>query len=500
MRDQWNSKLGFLLAAIGSAVGLGNIWRFPYTAATNGGGAFLLPYLFAIISAGIPILILEYTMGKTYRGGAPVTWARINKRFEWLGWFQVMIAFVISVYYFAIVVWVVSYIGFSFTQAWGSDPTNFFFEYLGLTEGPLVLGGIQTNLILPFVIVWVLAALIMYRGISKGIELACKICLPLLMVLILVLVIRGITLPGAVDGLNFLFTPSWTALKDPQVWVAAYGQVFFSLSIAFAIMLAYSSYLPRKTDVVNSAFITATANHGFELLAGIGVFSIMGYMAYQQGASVEEVAAGGIGLAFMTFPTAISALPALNGLIGICFFGALFFAGITSLISILQAVISGIEDKFSLKHKKAVTLVLVPSFAISFLFITGAGMYILDIVDAFINNIGIVTAGVIEVLLITWFFKPEQLRKEANEFSNFSIGKWWIYTLKFITIIVLGFMVILSSKNYIMEGYGGYDQLPVTIFGWGAILLCVVGMIVLTALKGKDGYRDLDKISQKEVG
>ena len=294
MRDQWTSKIGFLLAAIGSAVGLGNIWRFPYVAASNGGGAFLLPYFFAIITAGIPILILEYTMGKTYRGGAPVTWARINKKFEWIGWFQVMVAFVIGIYYFAIIVWVLSYVGFSFTQAWGDDPTTFFLEYLGVTDSALNLGGIRTNLILPFLIIWAVVAFIMYKGISKGIEMACKICLPILFVLILVLVIRGVTLPGAVDGLDYMFRPDWSALKEPSVWVAAYGQIFYSLSIGFAIMLAYSSYLPKKTDVVNSAFITATANHGFEIFAGIGVFSIMGFMAMQQGVEVADIAGSGI--------------------------------------------------------------------------------------------------------------------------------------------------------------------------------------------------------------
>ena len=131
------------------------------------------------------------------------------------------------------------------------------------------------------------------------------------------------------DGLEYMFKPEWSALKKSSIWVAAYGQIFYSLSIAFAIMIAYSSYLPKKTDVVNSAFITATANHGFEVFAGIGVFSIMGYMALQQGTTVNEIAGAGVGLAFMTFPTAISSLPALNVLFGICFFGTLFTAGIT---------------------------------------------------------------------------------------------------------------------------------------------------------------------------
>lgn len=491
--------MGFLLAAIGSAVGLGNLWRFPYVAATNGGGAFLVPYFFAIITAGIPILILEYTMGKTYRGGAPVTWARINRKFEWLGWFQAIVAFVIGTYYFAIIVWVLSYVGFSFNQAWGADPSAFFVNYLGLTDSALKLDGIRTNLIIPFIIIWAVVAFVMYKGISKGIEMICRICLPVLMVLTLILVIRGITLPGAVDGLEYMFKPNWSKLMDSSVWVAAYGQIFYSLSIGFAIMLAYSSYLPRETDVVNSAFITATANHGYEVFAGIGVFSIMGFMAGQQGVAVEDIAAQGIGLAFMTFPTAISELPALNALFGICFFGALLTAGVTSMVSILQAVISAFHDKFDIEHKRAVTLVLVPTFLISILFITGAGMNILDIVDAFINNIGVATGGLIEVILITRFFNPEKLRQEANEFSNFSIGKWWIYSLKVVTTIVLGVMLFLNTKNFIVNGYGEYASTDVNIFGWGCILFVVIVTDILNTMKGKPGYADLDKISQKEV-
>lgn len=500
MREQWNSKLGFLLAAIGSAVGLGNIWRFPYIAAENGGGAFFIPYLFAIITAGIPILILEYTIGKTYRGGAPVSLARINAKFEWLGWLQVMVAFMITIYYFAIVVWTISYIGYSCTLAWGDDPTTFFVsDYLGMTASGLEFGGIRTNLILPFLIVWAITAFIIYKGVSKGIETACKICLPVLLVMVIILVVRGITLPGAADGLDYMFKPDWGAIADPSVWVAAYGQIFFSLSIAFAIMIAYSSYLPKKTDVVNSAFITATTNHGFEVFAGIGVFSIIGYMAMQQGVPVEEVAGAGVGLAFMTFPTAISTLPALNALFGICFFGALFTAGLTSLISIIQAVVTGIQDKFAMSHTKACTIVLVPAFVLSIMFITGAGLIILDIIDAFVNQIGIAACGLLEVILIGWFFKPEVLRKEANEFSNFSVGKWWTYCLKIVTVLVLGIMTVLNTVTFLREGYGGYGQTDVTVFGWGSIVVIIVVAIILTSMKGKDGYKDLSKIADKEV-
>ena len=137
-REQWNTKAGFIIAAIGSAVGLGNLWRFPYIAASNGGGAFVFPYLFAIITAGIPILILEYTMGKTYQSGAPGIFAKINKKFEWLGWLQIMTAFLIAIYYFAIVVWVLSYLGFSFGSRWGDDTEGFFYSFIGICFAQLV--------------------------------------------------------------------------------------------------------------------------------------------------------------------------------------------------------------------------------------------------------------------------------------------------------------------------------------------------------------------------
>ena len=498
MNDKWNSKLGFLMAAIGSAVGLGNLWRFPYVAASNGGGAFLLPYFIAIITAGIPILILEYTLGKTYRGGAPGVFSRLNAKFEWMGWMQVMISFMIFIYYFAIVVWTLCYVFFSIKQSWGTDTTSFFFtKFLGATDSAHNIGGIQINLILPFIIVWGLAALILYSGISKGIERACRIGLPLLMVLTVVLVIRGITLPGAADGLQYMFKPQWKALSDPHVWVSAYGQIFYSLSIAFGIMLSYSSYLPKKTDVVNSAFITACANHGFEIFAGIGVFGIIGFMAGQQGVPVNQVAGQGIGLAFMTFPTAISSLPAMKGLVGVCFFGALFVAGITSLISIAQVIITGIEAKFKISsHHRAVTLVLVPSLILSVLFITGGGLNILDILDAHINNVALTVSGAIEVFIISWLTKVEDIRTVANETSNFHVGKWWTYSLKIVTVIMLSFMTILNTYQYIVDGYGNYSRLDNNIFGWGAIGICIIFTIIFTTRKGTEGYNTMDIVAK----
>ena len=169
------------------------------------------------------------------------------------------------------------------------------------------------------------------------------------------------------------------------------------------------------------------------------------------------------------------------------------------MVSILQAVVSGMHDKFDMSHKKAVTVVLVPTFVLSVLFITGAGLNILDIIDAFINNIGVAAGGLIEVILITRFFNPERLRKEANEFSNFSIGQWWTYSLRIVTTVLLGIMLAKNTLDFVNNGYGGYAQMDVNVFGWGAIILVIIAADFLTTLKGKDGYADLEKIADKEV-
>lgn len=222
-------------------------------------------------------MILEFTIGHKFRGGAPVALGRMQKKWEWLGWFQAAVAFFITVYYMAVVAWALSYVFYAATLAWGADTEGFFFgQYLGLTDSAWNFGGIQWKVLIPLLLVWVINYVILSKGVKKGIEKVNRILIPTLWVTTAIIVIRGLTLPGALDGLNYLFTPDWSKSAEPQVWVAAYGQIFFSLSIAFAIMIAYASYLPKKTDLVNSAFITAFCNHGFELFAALGVFGILG--------------------------------------------------------------------------------------------------------------------------------------------------------------------------------------------------------------------------------
>lgn len=486
-RPQWGTRAGFILAAVGSAIGLGNIWRFPGVAYENGGGAFFLPYLFALLTAGIPLLILEFTIGHKYRGSAPLSYARMRKGFEPLGWWQVAVSFVISTYYAVIIAWAMSYAYFAFSQKWGKDPLNFLVgDYLKVVDAGQV-GSVVPGVFIPLVIVWIITLGILFRGVKKGIEFANRIFIPALVVLFLIIVVRALTLDGAIEGVNAFFKPNWDVIMSGKVWVAAYGQIFFSLSIGFAIMVTYSSYLPKKSDLTNSAFITGFANSSFELLAGIGVFAALGFMASQQGVAVDEVVSKGVILAFAVFPQIINEFPALNGLFGFLFFTCLVLAGMTSLISIVETYIAGIQEKFKVSRTKAVTIGGGLSALISILYATQGGLNFLDTVDAFINNYGVALAGLVQVILVAWVAKElNNLQKHADEVSDMRIGAWWQICLKFVTPLLLGYMMVMSIQTDLTSSYSGYPIMFNVYFGWLVALAAIVMGFLFTYLKKWD--------------
>ncbi len=248
-RENWTSRSGFIIAAVGSAVGLGNIWRFPYVAYENGGGAFLIPYLLALITAGLPLLFLDYAVGHRSTGSPPKAYRALFKGGETLGWWQVCVCIIIGLYYASVLTWAGSYVYFSIGQMWGSDPEGFFFNtYLQTTKATGFDLQFVGHLFWPIVGIWALTLIILYGGVKKGVELSNKIFMPLLFILFTILVIQSLRLPGAVQGLNAFFTPNWSAMMDYKVWLAAYGHTFFSLSVGFGIMVTYASYLETKNE------------------------------------------------------------------------------------------------------------------------------------------------------------------------------------------------------------------------------------------------------------
>lgn len=486
-REQFTGQVGFILAAIGSAVGLGNIWRFPGVAYDNGGGAFLVPYLIALLTAGIPILFLDYALGHRFRGGAPLAFRRVKKWLETLGWFQVMICFVIAIYYAAVVAWALSFFVYSFNLRWGDDTAGFFVgEYLQLAdvggEDPWFTLEFVPSVLIPLVLVWVATIVVLAAGVAKGIQRANVIFIPLLVLAFGALVVYSLFLDGAVDGLNAFFTPDWSALTDADVWIAAYGQIFFSLSVAFGIMITYSSYRQRRANLTSPGLVVAFSNSGFEILAGIGVFSALGFLAQQQAVTIGELEGlTGPILSFVTFPAILSQMPA-GQIFGALFFGSLVIAGFTSLISIVQVVSAGIQEKFGLSRTAAtIGLGLVAGVLSVVGFSTTTGLVALDTIDNWANNIGIVASAILMCIFVVWVYRrAPELRYHLNAVSTGAVGSWWYLCVGAIVPAILTVMLVQRILNLLAEPYEGYDTTYLLIVGWGTVVVLVVGAILLT--------------------
>ncbi len=482
-RERWDSRGAFILAAIGSAIGLGNVWRFPYMAYENGGGAFLIPYFVALLTAGIPILILEMALGQRFQGGAPTALRKANKAFEFVGWYAILIASIVTFYYCAIMAWSVNYLVHAFSMKWQGNEEDFFYqEILHLSEGPGQLGGISPALIIGLAVTWFL----IYLCVRKGVQSVGKVVLvtvPLPFLLLAILFFRGVTLPGAIDGLSLYLTPDFSKLGDLNVWKAAYGQIFFSLSVGFGIMIAYASFRPKNADVVNNGFITGLANCGTSFFAGFAVFSVLGYMAQQQGVPVTEVVDSGLGLAFVTFPKAIALLPAGAVAIGIIFFLMLLTLGIDSAFSLVEAASTAFSDEIKIKRHTTTVILCVVGFLAGLLFITDGGLYWLDIVDHWVNDYGLILVAFLEVLFLGWFFNLKSLQVQIDEVSEIKAGMWWLIMIKYVATPVLAVILVWGVINDIRNPYGDYDLIWRIIGGWGLIAVLLIASFIISGIQ-----------------
>ena len=503
-RETWSSSTGFILAAIGSAVGLGNIWRFPGVAYESGGGAFIVPYLVALLTAGIPILFLDYSIGHRYRAAAPLAFRRMSRRTEGLGWFQIMLSFVIATYYAAVIAWSMSYFVYSFDLRWGEDTQAFFLgEHLRVGD-PEVSTTIVSSVALPLVLVWVAVLVVLALGVTKGVQRVNVVFIPLLAIAFAGLVVRALTLPGAGEGLNAFFTPDWSKLADLDVWIAAYSQIFFSLSIAFGIMVTYASYRRRKANMTSSGLVVAFANSSFEILAGIGVFATLGFMAHQQSVAVGDLdGLTGPILSFVTFPAVINQMPGGN-IFGVVFFASLIMAGFTSIISILLGVAASVQEKFGLGQKaSAVTVAAVCAIPSVLLFSTTSGLIALDTVDQWANNVGIVVSAIAMTVLVVWVLRrSDVLARHLSTVSTFRVGRTWTILIGVVAPVFLLIMLVQKVISLVEDGYEGYPQWYLNAFGWGTVVFAVVMAAILTAIpwRGRDAetFRPWPPLSKED--
>jgi len=494
-RERWNSRTAFIMAAIGSAVGLGNVWRFPYMVYQNGGGAFFIPYIIALVTAGIPLMILEYGVGQMMQGSAPKALGRLNKNYEWVGWFALCIGSMISFYYAVVMAYAWQFLGESIRYAmselpWAANAHDHFYKgMLALPDANLPdhMWEIQPWLVVGLVLTWAAVFVIIVKGV-RVVGRVVLITVPLPVLLLGVLAVRGLTLEGALDGIEYYLRPDFTRLKDPQVWLDAYGQIFFSLSLGFGIMIAYASYNKRRGDITNNAFLTSLANCATSFFAGFVVFSILGFLAFKTGKDVGEVATSGPGLAFVTYPTAIAMLGEYGAfwppLVAVLFFVMLLSLGIDSLFSIVEGVVAGLHDRFGFLNRGLVTAAFCGTGLLVgiVLFASRAGLGWLDLFDHWANY-GLVTVGLIECLLVGYFFRTARLREFVNTVSEIHLGGWWELCIRLVAPLSLVVLLGSSLLKEVTEGIYGAADWPDSMVQAGFWVF--FGLFVVSFLMGR---------------
>ncbi|MFQ5511565.1 MAG: sodium-dependent transporter [Candidatus Krumholzibacteriia bacterium] len=509
-RGQWKSRAGFILAASGSAIGLGNIVFFSANAYRFGGGAFYLPYLFALFAIGIPVMMLEFGLGNITARAFPGSLHRLaGKKGEFAGWWAVVNGCFLTMYYITILSWVMGMLVGSLGDLWKAsvavpafgleegdlpNPVAYFFHMLS-TWKPLLY----------VAVVWLLNVLIVRKGVAS-IEPVTKLFVPLMWIFMIVLIVRGLTLPNGGQGVFLLFTPNFEVMKDPAVWQGAFSQIFFTLSLGIGTMTAYASYLPKRSDLTQNSIITSLLNCGFEYIAGLAIFSILfAFMIVPQASTLA--------MTFFIIPRGIAELPAGVTLFGVVFFTLLLLAGLTSSVSLVETLISPVIDKFRWSRTKIVAVAAVVGFVGSACFALPhvinpgleddgtLGLTLLDLVDHWVFSYGLLIVGLSECLLIGWLVGPDKIRRHLNSNSRVQLGAWFDVLVKYaipgMILFVLGFSLWnefgsglygMSYGEHYSEGYRFMGAAPPVILAvW--FLTCLIFASILTR---KGEYADAD--------
>ena len=497
-RSQWSSRFTFILAAVGSAVGLGNAWRFPGLAAKHGGGTFLMVYLLAMLVMGIPLLMMEISISRKFRKGVIESMRGIGKKFEPIGWAATSNAFVIVCYYAIVFAWVILMFIHSADFAGmthNNEAASGLFFNLTRTTGLIEGSSIPGEVLLCALIAWGLIFFCIRNGASSvGKVVKYTVFAPV--ILLLIMAVKGCLMPGAGDGLKMLFIPDFGALADPSLWVDAIGQVFYSLSIMMAIMFAYGSYLGNDADIAADAVIIAFSAMAISVLSGVVMFSTMGGTGM-----LDKITASGIGTAFIVYPQAIVNLTDIgwiNAVFGAIFYLMLITLAIDSAFSIVEGISAAVADKFHLKPKAVTLAICGICGVISIIFTTQAGLAWLDIVDNWTNQINLIIIGILECIAVGWFFDLRKVHFEINRNAKkFKAPYWWLAaSIKVVSPLLLAGLFTWNIVNLFVFNGGTYNpDYPIwaqIAGGWaisGLVFLSgFIAKIFVSRKKKKGGY------------
>lgn len=489
--NQWGSPLSFVLAMIGSAVGLGNIWRYPYVLYSSGGGAFFIPYIIAILVMGIPVLIMEYGIGLKFRSSFTKTITKIDSRWQFLGWLIPVSLLMIMIYYSSILGIDIIYIFLSFFKSWGTNP-GFYFQNTLMQSSDSFMGILNFIPILAVAILigWILVWFISHKDLESGLGKVSRIFVPLLFFIMIGIVIFSLTLPGASIGLSELYNPDWSLLFNFNVWMLAFGQIIFSLNIGLSGTVTFASYLKEDVDIISNTFIIALANSIFENIAAIGVFSILGYMSLQTATPIPNLIDQETGLIFVTYPTILNILGQWAYFIGPLFFITIYIAGITSILSMIEPISFSIQNKFSISRKKTVTILCIIGAFTSMIFATSFGGALLENIDSYVNQISGLFCIVLECILFAWIYKAENLVDFLNSRSRYiKIGRTWLFIVKY----VLPFFIMIIWIGGMSTVFNTYslDKIIITIST--ALVLFAVSLYLTLKKPTNPGWDEVDE-------
>ncbi|MCI7504295.1 MAG: sodium-dependent transporter [Clostridium sp.] len=494
-RSKWSSQATFILAAIGSAVGLGNAWRFPGLAAKHGGGTYLLIYLVALFVVGIPLLMMEVSVARKFHRGAGESMRGINKKTEFIGWAATSNAFVISTYYAVVFAWVILMTVCSVKFAGMTGDVNAaqnLFADVTQTTWDIKGFSIPIPVLLSVIVAWAAIYYCIRNGASSvGKVVKYTVFLPV--ILLVIMAIKGCTMSGAGEGLRMFFIPSMSAFEDPSLWIDAIGQVFYSLSIMMAIMFAYGSYLGESANVAKDCVIIALSDAAVSVLSGIVMFSTMGGVGM-----LDSITDSGIATAFIVYPQAIVNLTDIgwfNALFGAIFYLMLVTLAIDSAFSIIEGVSASVADKFHLNPKKVTRWACVISAIISLLYATRAGVAWLDIVDNWTNQINLIVIGILECIAVGWCFQIDKVWQQINRNTKkFKMPRIWIrLAIRYIAPATL--LILFVWNLYVLfvqkGGHYGYALWAECLAGWLVSALVFASGFILKLIvrhKKKHGF------------